>query len=36
MGKVRVKTIGNDELELKEKKEQKQKKEAKIAEKKAL
>jgi len=36
MGKVRVKTIGDDELELKEKKEQKQKKEAKIAEKKAV
>lgn len=36
MGKVRVKTIGDDELELKEKKEQKQKKEAKIAEKKVL
>src|SRR5680860_1020643 len=29
MGKVRVKTIGDDELELKEKKERKQKKEAK-------
>src|SRR5665811_1734573 len=34
MGKVRVKTIGDDELELKEKKERKQKKEVKIAEKK--